>query len=331
MNVVGLGGGIGASRFWEVLVPAVDAADLTVIVNVADDLWIHGLRVCPDLDATLYALSGRRDDQRGWGVRGESWHCMDAMRDLGHEVWFNLGDRDLATHLLRTGLLRQGLGLATVTARLAAAMDVGVTVLPVTEHEVTTYVETESGERLHYEEFLVRHGAQPLVQRVEHAGLHEATAAPGVLDAISAADVIVIAPSHPVASVLPVLDVPGVRDAMHESLARVVAVSPIVSGIAIADPGEARRALSRERLIAPFGHAATATGVACMYRDLIDRFVLDPADEAERSALADLGIDVVVAPTLVHLGAPPEPLLDAVLDEARPPAAVTRLPDPAAP
>ncbi len=313
MNVVGLGGGIGAARFWDVLVPALGADRLTVVVNVADDLWTHGLLVCPDLDTTLYALSGQRDAERGWGVAGETWRCMDRLRGLGHDVWFNLGDRDLAVHLLRTGLLGQGFPLSAVTARLAAAMGVGVRVLPVTDDEVTTFVDTEDGEHLHYQEFLIRHAARPRVRRVHHAGLTAAAPAPGVLDALATADIVVLAPSHPVASMRPILDVRGVRAAIAASPAAVVAVTPIVSGVEIADPGEARRALSRQRLMAPLGYPATATGVASMYRGTADRFVLDAADEAERDAVAELGMEVVVVPTLVHLGASPDPLRAAVL------------------
>jgi LPPG:FO 2-phospho-L-lactate transferase len=171
VNVVGLGGGIGASRFWSVLVPRIGAANITIVVNVADDLWIHGLRVCPDLDTTLYALSGRRDDERGWGQRGETWRAMDALRALGQDVWFNLGDLDLATHLYRTGRLRDGVGLAAVTASLATTMGVGAMVLPASDDEITTYVETADGERLHYEEFLVQRSADPALNSVDHVGL----------------------------------------------------------------------------------------------------------------------------------------------------------------
>ncbi|MGH8931015.1 MAG: 2-phospho-L-lactate transferase CofD family protein, partial [Egibacteraceae bacterium] len=246
MRIVGLGGGIGASRLWRALAGAVPLESLTLVVNTGDDLWYYGLRVYPDLDTTVYALAGRQDTERGWGVRGESWRCMAALRSLGqalgHEVWFNLGDTDLATHLLRTGLLREGTGLAEVTARLAAAMGVRARVLPMTEDEVTTRVEVAGGRTLHYEEFLVRHSAAPAVQRVIYEGAGRATPAPGVLDALAEADLVVLGPSNPLASIAPILAVPALRPALRARRAEIVAVSPIVAGTPITDPGEQRRA-----------------------------------------------------------------------------------------
>jgi LPPG:FO 2-phospho-L-lactate transferase len=312
-GIVGLGGGIGASRLWRALAGAVDPSRLTVVANTGDDLWIHGLRVCPDIDTTLYALSGRQDPARGWGLRGESFRCMDALRALGHPVWFNLGDLDLATHLLRTGLLRDGIGLVEATRRLADAMGVPVSVLPMTEHEVTTRIETVDGSLLHYEEFLVRHGAAPPVRRVHHDGLDRAQPAPGVLAAIADADVIVLAPSNPTASIAPILGVRGVREALRAAAAAVVAISPIVSGVPIADPGERRRAASRTALLRSAGVPATAAGVAGLYRDVCRRYVLDSADATEADAVRALGLEAVVVPTLVHAGAPAQGLVDAVL------------------
>jgi LPPG:FO 2-phospho-L-lactate transferase len=309
---VGLGGGIGAARLWPVIRDAVGPSALTVVANTGDDLWMHGLRICPDVDTTLYALSGLQDRARGWGRRGESFRCMDALRALGHDVWFHLGDLDLATHLLRTGLLHDGVGLAEVTRRLALAMRVSTPVLPMTEHEVTTRVETDTG-LLHYEEFLVRDHAVPAVHRVVHEGLSEARPTPGVLDAIAAAELVVLAPSNPVASMAPILGVPGVRDALRAAAAPVIAVSAIVSGVAIDDPGEQIRAASRAALLAAVGVPATATGVASLYTDLCGRFVLDVADADEADAIAALGMEPVVASTLLHHGADPAALLDAVL------------------
>lgn len=230
-RVVGLGGGIGASRLWCALAGAVD---LTVVVNTGDNLWYHGLRVCPDIDTVLYALSGRQDLDRGWGVTGETWRCMDALRDLGEDVWFNLGDLDLATHLRRTGLLRSGLGLAEVTLGQAAALGVEVRVPPATEAELTTRIETADGHDLHYEEFLVRHGAAVPVSSVRYAGASVARPAPGVAEAVAAADVVILGPSNPVASIGPILAVPGLGDAIRLA-ANVVAVTPIVGGVPVAE------------------------------------------------------------------------------------------------
>jgi LPPG:FO 2-phospho-L-lactate transferase len=315
-RIVGLGGGIGASRLWRALVDAVDPAELTLVVNTGDDLWMHGLKICPDIDTTLYALSGRQDTERGWGVRNESFRCMDALRALGHDVWFNLGDLDLATHLLRTGLLRDGIGFAEVTGRVAAAMGVPARVLPMTEQEVTTVVETDAG-ALHYEEFLVRHGVEPRVRGVRYAGAGAARPAPGVLKALATAEVVVLAPSNPVASIAPILEIPGIRDALRAARANVVAVSPIVSGVPISDPGERRRAASRTTLLTSRGVPPSATGVAGMYRDVCRRFVFDAADADEARAVTALGLEPVVISTLVHRGAPATALVRAVLGGGR--------------
>lgn len=317
MRIVGLGGGIGASRLWTALATALDPGELTLVVNTGDDLWMHGLRICPDLDTTLYALSGRQDADRGWGVHGESWRCMDTLRELGQQVWFNLGDTDLATHLLRTGLLRAGAGLAAVTAQLAAAMGVAEQVLPMTEDDVATRVEIPGGRFLHYEEFLVRHGAMPSVQRVIYDGAVQATPAPGVLDALREADLVVLAPSNPLASVAPVLAVPGIRAALRRRGVEIVAVTPIVSRVPIADPGEERRAVSRAALLATVGVPPTAAGVAGLYRDLARRFVLDASDADQVDAVASLGVEPVVVPTLLHRGADPTDLVAAVLGARR--------------
>jgi LPPG:FO 2-phospho-L-lactate transferase len=313
VRVLGLGGGIGASRLWTALAAALDPGELTLIVNTGDDLWQHGLRICPDLDTTLYTLSGRRDEERGWGVRGESWRCMDALRTLDGQVWFDLGDVDLATHLLRTGLLRDGVGLAAVTARLAGAMGVGVRVLPMTEDEVVTRVEVAGGRILHYEEFLVRHGALPAVRRLVLDGTGAARPAPGVLEAIAEADLIVLAPSNPLASIAPILAVPQLRAALRRAAAERVAVTPIVSGVPITDPDEARRAASRAALLASLDLPATAAAVAGLYRDLVHRFVLDVADADQVDAVAGLGVEPVVVATLLHRGAPAADLVAALL------------------
>ncbi|MEU3713486.1 2-phospho-L-lactate transferase CofD family protein [Streptomyces catenulae] len=320
VNVVGIGGGIGASRLWLTLNEALDAgtpglpSPLTLVVNTGDDLWAHGVRVCPDLDTTLYALGGRQDVERGWGTKGETWRCMETMRELGNEVWFNLGDTDLATHLLRTSWLREGVGLAEVTRRLAAGMGLRCRVLPATEQPVGTQLLCTDGERRSYQEFLVRDAAAPRVHEVTYAGISAARPAPGVLDALDAADLVVLGPSNPVASLGPVLAVPGIREALREVRCPVVAVTPTVSRVPFEDPGEARRADSRQRLMESRGVAATATGAAELIRDVCDVYVLDSADAQEAEAIRALGPEVLVTPTLARGGRVPRSLADAVLD-----------------
>ncbi|MGQ0466247.1 MAG: 2-phospho-L-lactate transferase [Sporichthyaceae bacterium] len=291
--IVGLGGGIGAARLWRALLERVGPSGLTVVGNTGDDLWIHGLRVCPDLDTVTYALTDRQDVERGWGLRGETWRAMDALRELGQEVWFNLGDTDLATHLYRTGALRAGRPLSAITADLAP----GLKLLPMTDGEAETHVHLDAGV-VHYQEFYIRRAAADAVRQVEYRGIADCVPAPGVLDAVAAADTIVLGPSNPLASIGPILAVPGISDAIAESGARVVAVTPIVSGVPIVDPGEARRAASRAALLASLGLPHTATSAAALLADLIDVFVLDHADAAEAGEIEKLGADVVCADTL---------------------------------
>jgi LPPG:FO 2-phospho-L-lactate transferase len=289
-----LGGGIGAARLWKALA-RVD--ELAIVVNTADDLWRYGLRVCPDLDTVQYWLSDRADTARGWGLKGETFRAMETLRSLGEDPWFGLGDTDLATHLLRTSWLRAGVGLAEVTARLGAAMGVPARVLPMCEQEVATQVLVGDA-WLGYQEFIVRRQASVPVDDVRWVGVEAATPAPGVLEAIEAVEVVVLGPSNPFASVLPILEVAGIRDALAGR--RVVAVTPVVNGIAITDPGEANRARSRAALLGARGLPHRAAAVASLYRGVADVFVLDSADAAEREEIE--GMEVVVAPTLVHLG-----------------------------
>ena len=312
-GIVGLGGGIGASRLWRVLARAAGPSRLTLVVNTADDLRLHGLRICPDIDTTLYALSGRQDPQRGWGVRDESFRAMTALRDLGGESWFSLGDLDLATHLYRTGQLSSGSTLTEVTARLTAALGVRSRVLPMSNHDVTTRVTTTDGRVLHYEEYLVREQAAPGVRGVRFDGIGTAAPAPGVLAAIESAALIVLGPSNPVAGLLPILGLPGVTQALEQRRDRVVAVSPVVAAIPFENENERRRGQARAALLAAINLPASASGVARLYRDICARFVYDRADEGEGARIEAQGPRAVAADLLLHRGVAPESLLTALL------------------
>lgn len=357
-RVTMLAGGIGASRLAvplaQLLAERADGDDdaagplrLTLVVNTADDVWLHGLRVCPDIDTNLYALAGIGDAARGWGVRGDTFAAMDQLRREGGDPWFALGDRDLATHLRRTDLLRAGATLSEVTAELAAHLGIAVRVLPMTDAEVSTEIATEivteiateivtgtgaagaavdgaaddaraGSVVLGFQEWFVRHRAEPAVRAVRWRGIEAAQPAPGVLEAIAAADLVVLGPSNPVASIEPILALPGVRAAVAARGA--VAVTPVVSGVPITDEGEARRARSRAALLAVRGLPHTATAVATHYRDLLHTFVLDEHDADQAAAIEALGPAVVLAPTLLRPDAgPPRPdLARTLLALARP-------------
>ncbi len=294
-----LGGGIGASRFSKALAAVVPEEQLTCIVNTADDLWLYGLRICPDLDTTLYAHAGLKDDQRGWGLKGDSFRAMEQISNLGEPPWFHLGDLDLATHLLRTGWLREGLTLTQITRRFAETMGVRLQALPMTEQEVETHVLTRK-DWLHYQQFLVRNDAQDSVTQICYRGSETAQPGPGVIAAITQAELVIIAPSNPFASVVPALTLPGVRQALTETTAPVLAITPIVSGVPIEDPGEAKRARSRAALMMAHGLPHRAAAVAGLYRDFVDVFVLDEADHQEAAQIESLGMKVVLASTLFH-------------------------------
>jgi LPPG:FO 2-phospho-L-lactate transferase len=294
-----LGGGIGASRFSKALTEVVPEEQLTCVVNTADDLWLYGLRICPDIDTTLYTHAGLKDDQRGWGLKGDSFRAMEQMGKLGERPWFNLGDLDLATHLLRTDMLHKGETLTHITRRFAETMGVKLHILPMTDEEVETYVLTPK-DWLHYQQFLIRYDAQDSVTQICYRGSETAQPGPGVIDTILQAELVIIAPSNPFASVVPMLSLPGVRQALAETTATVLAITPIVSGVPIEEPGEAKRARSRAALMMSHGLPHTASAVAGLYRDIIDVFVLDEADRQEAMYIESLGMMVALAPTLFH-------------------------------
>ncbi len=291
-----LGGGIGASRLAVPLAAALGPGRLTMVVNTADDLWHYGLRICPDLDTNMYALGGLSNRQRGWGVQGDTFRAMEQLRVLGDEVWFSLGDLDLATHLKRTGLLGGGATLSEVTADLAANLGIGTRLMPMTDQEVATVVHTEAGD-FGFQEWFVRRQARDVVTGVGYRGIEAAQPAPGVIDAIRDADLVVIGPSNPVASIAPILALPGVREAVASRPS--IVVTPVVHGVPITAEGEERRARSRAAMLGALGLEHRSRAVASLYRGIASAFVVDVRDADEEGAIADMGMEVVVAPTLI--------------------------------
>lgn len=286
-----LAGGVGAARFLRGLVRVVDPADVTVVVNVGDDIDLFGLRICPDLDTVTYWLGGAIDPERQWGRSEESYTVRD---ELGRftDPWFTLGDRDLATHLYRTGRLADGATLTVVAAEIAAAWEVTTRILPATDDRMETRIHTTDGRDLHFQEYWVRERAAPDVSRIEVAGASSATPADGVLEAFGRTDAIVLAPSNPVVSIGTVLAVPGVREAIDRAHAPVVGVSPIIGGDVV-------RGMAH-RLLPVVGADVSATGVARYYGELLDGWVIDETDRDLAPSIRDeLGIDVTVTDTLM--------------------------------
>ena len=286
-----LAGGVGAARYLAGQLLVTPAGDVTAVVNVADDVELHGLHVSPDIDTVIYTLSGAIDTDRGWGLADETWNALGELRALGLDAWFNLGDRDIGTHLFRTTLLREGRSLSDVTARLASARGLGCRVLPVSDQRIETRVTLASGEEVGFQEYFVRLAHGVAIAGVRFAGVDEAQAAPGVLDAVAAADVVVIAPSNPVVSIGPVLAVRGVTEALAARRERNVAVSPIVAGAALKGPAD--------RMLRELGEESSAVGVARRYREVIATLVIDEVDADLASAVAATGVRPVVAPTIM--------------------------------
>jgi len=280
-------------------------ASITAVVNVGDDVELHGLHVSPDLDTVTYTVAGAIDPDRGWGLAGETWHAMEALRRFpAARAWFNLGDKDLATHLYRTDRLRAGATLSTVTAEIAAAWGLELRLLPATDDGLETRVTTSDGE-IGFQEYFVQQQHAVEVSAVRFAGAEAAQPAPGVLDAIAQAERVVIAPSNPIVSIGPVLAVPGVRPAVEDRRDDVVAVSPIIAGAALKGPAD--------RLLRELGHESSVVGVARLYAPLAGTLVIDEADADLSSAVEAEGVRCVVAPTIMRDAAAAAALCEVVL------------------
>jgi LPPG:FO 2-phospho-L-lactate transferase len=306
MRVVTLAGGTGAAKLLRGLATCVPQRDLTVIGNTGDDTEVWGLRISPDLDTVTYALAGLLDVERGWGLAGETFNCLAAMAAHGADTWFNLGDRDLATHLTRTRALG-GQPLSAVTARLAADLGVSARILPMSDEPVRTMIRTPGG-RLTFQEYFVREKALVEVVGVDYEGASSAHAAPGVVEAIRTADVVVVCPSNPVTSIGPILAVPGIVDALRSTAAPVVGVSPIVGGAAVSGPAGT---LMRVR-----GLEVSPLGIARAYAPWLRRLLIDPRDGACVADLARAGVDADVADIIMTSRALEAALARRVLDAA---------------
>ncbi|HEX5824952.1 MAG TPA: 2-phospho-L-lactate transferase [Candidatus Limnocylindrales bacterium] len=291
-RVVTLAGGVGGAKLAEGL-QAVVGERLTVVVNTADDTERHGLLVCADHDTVMYTLAGLENPELGWGLAGDSWTTMTALERYGEEGWFRLGDQDVATHIVRTDRLRRGERLTAACRDLQARLGVVATILPMTDDRVRTQVRADDG-WLDFQDYFVRLRQAPEVREVRFAGIESASPTPEVLAAIDVADVVVIAPSNPIVSVGPILAVPGMSEALASARARgvpIVAVSGIVGGKALKGPAD--------RMLASLGHESTALGVARLYRELADTFVIDTVDDALARAVEALGLRVVVTDTIM--------------------------------
>jgi len=309
MKVVALAGGVGAARLLRGLLRAIAPEGVTALVNTGDDREFYGVHVSPDLDIVTYTLAGRVDPERGYGLDGDSFHVIEALAALGHQTWFRLGDRDLATCLHRSARLRAGAGLAAISDEIRRAYGLALRILPMSEEACPTFVRLEGGAVVHFEEYLVRDGAPDDVVGVDLSAAEAAAPAPGVLEAIEAADAILICPSNPVVSIGPILAVRGVREAIASSRAPVVGISPIIGGAPVKGPAD--------RLLRGIGVEVSARGVAGLYRGLAHGFVIDRRDAAQVREIEALGLACRATETLMRDIETAQALAESALDLAR--------------
>ncbi|MGA7561154.1 MAG: 2-phospho-L-lactate transferase [Terriglobales bacterium] len=315
-----LTGGTGGAKFVDGLRQIVPPEELTIIVNTGDDLRWWGLYVAPDLDSIMYMLAGRLSQERGWGVKGDTFLCLTAMGQMGQPAWLHVGDRDLATHILRSKLLAEGKTLSEATSEIASKLGIKARILPMSNSRVETRVLTPVGD-LSFEEYFVQRWYQDPVESVRFAGAADATPAPGVIEAIRAADLVLLAPSNPVTSIGPILAVPGIREAMRESRARTVAVSPIIGGAAVSGPAGT--------LMAAQGFAVSIAGVADCYHDFLDLLVVDSADAPTAESLRKTGVRVHCTSTIMRKNDDRVALAKTVLQVAKQPLSSQAAPEQA--
>jgi LPPG:FO 2-phospho-L-lactate transferase len=303
-----LTGGTGGAKFADGLRQVVPPEELTIIVNTGDDLLWWGLYVSPDIDSITYVLADLLSRERGWGVKGDTFFCLQAMGQLGQPIWFHAGDRDLAVHILRSKLLAEGKTLSEVTTEICDKLGVKARILPMSNSRVETRVGTPIGE-LSFEEYFVQRWYQDPVESIRFAGAADAEPAPGVIEAILGADIVLVAPSNPVTSIGPILAVPGVRDALQRTSGRVAAVSPIVAGAAVAGPAGI--------LMASQGLAVSVAGVAQAYHDFLDMLIIDERDAESADELRKGGLRVHVANTIMRTTEDKVDLANSVLSAVR--------------
>jgi LPPG:FO 2-phospho-L-lactate transferase len=290
LKITALAGGVGASKLLLGLYHEMEPRLLTIIVNTGDDIVLHGLKISPDLDIVTYTLAGVIDAKKGWGYARESFRMLERLAVFGRENWFNLGDRDLATHIHRTAMLAEGKTLSDAAESIRAALKVKSRILPMSDTPIPTIIDSNEGP-LHFQEYLVKRRTEPVVKGIRFDGVESTAPAPGVLEAIREADRILICPSNPLISIGPILAVPGIREELRAHKQKVVAVSPIVGGKSLKGPSD--------KMLAQLGYQSTALGVAQLFADFTGTFVIDTADQAHIGAISALGLNVVAVPTVM--------------------------------
>ena len=306
--IVALAGGVGAAKFLRGLVAVIPPETLTIISNTGDDIELYGLHISPDIDIVAYTLSGLVDEERGWGILGDTFDCLAMLQRYGEGTWFHLGDRDLATHLLRTQRRRTGQSLTDITAAFRQALGLRVRILPMCNQPVPSLIRTPAG-LFHFQEYLVQRGGQEEVLQVLYQGVEQAEPAPGVCAALAQAEAILLCPSNPVISIGTILAVPGLRQAIQASPAPVVAVSPIIQGATLKGPAD--------KMLRGLGFEVSAYGVAQYYDGLLHGLVIDTLDAALQPRIEAVGLHVAVTNTIMRTLADKQALAHATLALAR--------------
>ncbi len=290
--ITALGGGVGAAKFLEGLASVSADESLNIIVNTGDDITLHGLKISPDIDTVIYRLSGMIDKKKGWGIRGDTFFCLGELKRQGQETWFNIGDRDLGTHIYRTHLSAQGHSATEIASKISRAfgIDKRINIVPMTDTGVETWIVTDQGE-MHFQEYLVKRHMKPSVIKVYIKNIDRAFPPPGVINHIKESQAVLICPSNPIISIGPILQVKGIREALKSTSAKVVAISPLIGGASLKGPAD--------RMMKGLGLEVSSTGVARLYRDFIDIMVIDDQDSDEAPQIEELGLDTLVVNTVM--------------------------------
>ncbi len=304
MKIGVLAGGVGGAKLALGLYRTMDPVDLTIIANTGDDIVMHGLHISPDPDILMYTLADRVNPETGWGQREESFRVAEGLKAYGRAVWFNLGDRDLATHIHRTAMMKDGATLSQAIDSIRQALGVTARILPMSDTYVPTMLDTDEG-RMHLQDYFVRRRCEPKLRGIDFEGVAAAAPAPGVVEAIAQADGILIAPANPLISIGPILAVPGIREALRGRREQIVAVCPLVGGKSLKGPSD--------NMLAELGYEVSAPGVAKLYRDFCATMVVDDSDSTAKSAIEVLGVKAVVCPTIMRDLADKERLAREVL------------------
>ena len=288
--ITALAGGVGAARFLSGLTKVVSQEKVTIIVNTGDDIELYGLHISPDIDIVTYTLAGIVDENKGWGIRGDTFHCLEMFKTLGLKPWFMLGDKDLATHIYRTNRMKQGVSLTQITSEISQILGLKVKILPMTDDKFETKIRTKEG-LMHFEEYFVKRESKDEVLDVEFGGGTAAKPSLGVLESILNADTVVICPSNPIVSIGTILSVEGVRDALERTKAKVIAISPLVAGATIKGPAD--------KMMRGLGMEVSSFGVAKLYANFLDTIVIDYRDKPERRRIKEIGVKVKVTNTVM--------------------------------